>query len=135
MIRRPPRSTRTDTLFPYTTLFRSREAKQPDEHEGGAGDEGEDAGIGAGDHQHIADVAAMAQQAAVVADQMAEARRIAAFPPVGLRQDEGAGDADDQSADRQHDAVGAPAAPDQIRSASTRERVCHSVYIAVVTGS
>src|SRR3546814_21059482 len=28
MIRRPPRSTRTDTLFPYTTLFRS--------HHGGA---------------------------------------------------------------------------------------------------
>src|SRR3546814_2198565 len=27
MIRRPPRSTRTDTLFPYTTLFRSH-AKQ-----------------------------------------------------------------------------------------------------------
>src|SRR3546814_8742767 len=26
MIRRPPRSTRTDTLFPYTTLFRSRGA-------------------------------------------------------------------------------------------------------------
>src|SRR3546814_1358299 len=26
MIRRPPRSTRTDTLFPYTTLFRSRDA-------------------------------------------------------------------------------------------------------------
>src|SRR3546814_4512751 len=25
MIRRPPRSTRTDTLFPYTTLFRSQE--------------------------------------------------------------------------------------------------------------
>src|SRR3546814_13132522 len=24
MIRRPPRSTRTDTLFPYTTLFRSK---------------------------------------------------------------------------------------------------------------
>src|SRR3546814_9813072 len=28
MIRRPPRSTRTDTLFPYTTLFRSRTAVQ-----------------------------------------------------------------------------------------------------------
>src|SRR3546814_4243792 len=28
MIRRPPRSTRTDTLFPYTTLFRSR-LRQP----------------------------------------------------------------------------------------------------------
>src|SRR3546814_13751222 len=27
MIRRPPRSTRTDTLFPYTTLFRSCTAK------------------------------------------------------------------------------------------------------------
>src|SRR3546814_17223684 len=25
MIRRPPRSTRTDTLFPYTTLFRSKQ--------------------------------------------------------------------------------------------------------------
>src|SRR3546814_4904928 len=28
MIRRPPRSTRTDTLFPYTTLFRSRRARE-----------------------------------------------------------------------------------------------------------
>src|SRR3546814_2102172 len=28
MIRRPPRSTRTDTLFPYTTLFRSSAAFQ-----------------------------------------------------------------------------------------------------------
>src|SRR3546814_4376596 len=32
MIRRPPRSTRTDTLFPYTTLFRS----VGDEVDGGA---------------------------------------------------------------------------------------------------
>src|SRR3546814_5141740 len=30
MIRRPPRSTRTDTLFPYTTLFRSRIADRLD---------------------------------------------------------------------------------------------------------
>src|SRR3546814_17163150 len=32
MIRRPPRSTRTDTLFPYTTLFRSHPelAEKPD---------------------------------------------------------------------------------------------------------
>src|SRR3546814_10253169 len=28
MIRRPPRSTRTDTLFPYTTLFRSRQHRR-----------------------------------------------------------------------------------------------------------
>src|SRR3546814_10082659 len=31
MIRRPPRSTRTDTLFPYTTLFRSRGSHRPPE--------------------------------------------------------------------------------------------------------
>src|SRR3546814_16405150 len=30
MRRRPPRSTRTDTLFPYTTLFRSVHAAAPD---------------------------------------------------------------------------------------------------------
>src|SRR3546814_1776328 len=36
MIRRPPRSTRTDTLFPYTTLFRSRD--EADRGEGDAGD-------------------------------------------------------------------------------------------------
>src|SRR3546814_8455404 len=29
MIRRPPRSTRTDTLFPYTTLFRSQGVAKP----------------------------------------------------------------------------------------------------------
>src|SRR3546814_10088485 len=29
MIRRPPRSTRTDTLFPYTTLFRSKGCTPP----------------------------------------------------------------------------------------------------------
>src|SRR3546814_15139073 len=35
MLRRPPRSTRTDTLFPYTTLFRSEQPEQyADEHEG-----------------------------------------------------------------------------------------------------
>src|SRR3546814_9151310 len=34
MIRRPPRSTRTDTLFPYTTLFRS-DASRPADDAGG----------------------------------------------------------------------------------------------------
>src|SRR3546814_2676954 len=33
MIRRPPRSTRTDTLFPYTTLFRSALDPQPRQQE------------------------------------------------------------------------------------------------------
>src|SRR3546814_4780897 len=32
MIRRPPRSTRTDTLFPYTTLFRSTRHERRDHH-------------------------------------------------------------------------------------------------------
>src|SRR3546814_14973906 len=39
MIRRPPRSTRTDTLFPYTTLFRSpqKQDRCPDDHGRGDG--------------------------------------------------------------------------------------------------
>src|SRR3546814_13448341 len=37
MIRRPPRSTRTDTLFPYTTLFRSSRRDHHQDHpRGGA---------------------------------------------------------------------------------------------------
>src|SRR3546814_4578968 len=40
MIRRPPRSTRTDTLFPYTTLFRSPsgEMRGADVEQEGAGE-------------------------------------------------------------------------------------------------
>src|SRR3546814_8092374 len=37
MIRRPPRSTRTDTLFPYTTLFRSLDPGAAQAPEQGAG--------------------------------------------------------------------------------------------------
>src|SRR3546814_10415314 len=33
MLRRPPRSTRTDTLFPYTTLFRSSDGCPPQKEE------------------------------------------------------------------------------------------------------
>src|SRR3546814_2774731 len=40
MIRRPPRSTRTDTLFPYTTLFRSV-AQVPLRSHGPVGEEAE----------------------------------------------------------------------------------------------
>src|SRR3546814_2676410 len=36
MIRRPPRSTRTDTLFPYTTLFRSSGTRRVDRPPPGA---------------------------------------------------------------------------------------------------
>src|SRR3546814_5423340 len=63
MNRRPPRSTRTDTLFPYTTLFRSRvlcsqggDRRQAVHAVRGEGlqvglDAGAAAGIGAGDGQ------------------------------------------------------------------------------------
>src|SRR3546814_2416077 len=46
MIRRPPRSTRTDTLFPYTTLFRSFDGRVADGLRGRqqAPDRGDDAG-------------------------------------------------------------------------------------------
>src|SRR3546814_19949693 len=37
MIRRPPRSTRSDTLFPYTTLFRSGSAAQQEHVDAGPG--------------------------------------------------------------------------------------------------
>src|SRR3546814_805424 len=40
MIRRPPRSTRTDTLFPYTTLFRSHERSEQRENAQREGDVG-----------------------------------------------------------------------------------------------
>src|SRR3546814_4846189 len=43
MIRRPPRSTRTDTLFPYTTLFRSAHERRD---EGAARDPGVREGTG-----------------------------------------------------------------------------------------
>src|SRR3546814_1838641 len=45
MIRRPPRSTRTDTLFPYTTLFRS------DPHAPEPGAEPDQSGPQSGHHQ------------------------------------------------------------------------------------
>src|SRR3546814_13876791 len=58
MIRRPPRSTRTDTLFPYTTLFRSPFREQGAEHVGKPqGDEehvGEVAGAERARQQHVA---------------------------------------------------------------------------------
>src|SRR3546814_2898079 len=55
MIRRPPRSTRTDTLFPYTTRFRSR--ARPSGHRQaqrvvGVQDQGSGDGVG----QHLLDL-------------------------------------------------------------------------------
>src|SRR3546814_17812194 len=61
MIRRPPRSTRTDTLFPYTTLFRSdvREAGQLGSDAHAKAVDGDDHRLGmAPDVQPALDVAA-----------------------------------------------------------------------------
>src|SRR3546814_15299595 len=56
MIRRPPRSTRTDTLFPYTTLFRSLrggfgELVRAIEKQHGSGDRERDHGDADKEHQ------------------------------------------------------------------------------------
>src|SRR3546814_2785886 len=56
MIRRPPRSTRTDTLFPYTTLFRSRRgfpARSPARRREGRTRQGGSGAVG-GRRQHAA---------------------------------------------------------------------------------
>src|SRR3546814_16467434 len=55
MTRRPPRSTRTDTLFPYTTLFRSLELRDAALIGGVGHDIGGDIGVepGAGAQRHV----------------------------------------------------------------------------------
>src|SRR3546814_13957754 len=54
MIRRPPRSTRTDTLFPYTTLFRSGAAiREPYDPGSDDQDRGGESALSL-DHEHAA---------------------------------------------------------------------------------
>src|SRR3546814_10882254 len=52
MIRRPPRSTRTDTLFPYTTLFRSISSVP---HALDLAVDEPEQGQGEGGHHHVAE--------------------------------------------------------------------------------
>src|SRR3546814_19775316 len=54
MIRRPPRSTRTDALFPYTTLFRSVEGLAPHDHRAAHGELLEAAEVGGQVPRHLA---------------------------------------------------------------------------------
>src|SRR3546814_14680519 len=51
MIRRPPRTTRTDTLVPYTTLVRSGAGDGLDH----SGDRAPPALVGHADHEHVGD--------------------------------------------------------------------------------
>src|SRR3546814_13993243 len=55
MIRRPPRSTRTDTLFPYTTLFRSVLGRQQREAGGQVGGGQQRRAAAGGVDEHAAD--------------------------------------------------------------------------------
>src|SRR3546814_2964936 len=59
MIRRPPRSTRTDTLFPYTTLFRSSRGVEDEQRRFGLERLGRAVVGGGGDGVVIPDVAAV----------------------------------------------------------------------------
>src|SRR3546814_9510719 len=86
MIRRPPRSTRTDTLFPYTTLFRSLPPGRP------AGDRRDDergrpvAALGrrAGDRRglhHRAELSQRARQSGYPRDDPGRLRQLGLPPP------------------------------------------------------
>src|SRR3546814_15747139 len=76
MIRRPPRSTRTDTLLPYTTLFRSLQLGELADHAGGEVGLGEAGGrarfvaVGAG--HVLADLGGQALQARYLVRHRAE---------------------------------------------------------------
>src|SRR3546814_11968990 len=92
MERRPPRSTRTDTLFPYTTLFRSaagagacERAAHDDRHRG------RDARAGGGDSRRACGLMAIARIAVVglglLGSSIARAAT-AKLPPLAVRLDE-----------------------------------------------
>src|SRR3546814_5320268 len=107
MIRRPPRSTRTDTLLPYTTLFRSegvqffedREAVPPQRR--AADDEGREA-VGPGQQRVSGEQAAerMTEQDAIAARGLRIARRDLGLQRFGEEGQEGVGAAALLAADR-----------------------------------
>src|SRR3546814_13441737 len=103
MIRRPPRSTRTDTLFPYTTLFRSLLLQTPALRRRSAGK----------DQQRCAHSSRLRGGAQICAEQ-----RTVEVPGV-------------EDVDRAHRQGGAQIwryiTPREIGRASCRERVCEYV--------
>src|SRR3546814_19284660 len=62
MIRRPPRSTRTDTLFPYTTLFRSGDRRDGQLRGAGSGCEPWSAALSRPGHRRRRDGGGLARQ-------------------------------------------------------------------------
>src|SRR3546814_14131547 len=113
MIRRPTISTRTDTLFPYTTLFRAVAAlRRPDREPRPADPE-----------LHLPHADADADLAVDrAADRRLRGHRLRLQQADQRPRDRGAG--------------GGRAQPDaEIGSASCRERMCQDVEISVVAGS
>src|SRR3546814_10149251 len=93
MIRRPPRSTRTDTIFPYTTLFRSEERQE--EHREAAHQADVELG------QHVCRGHAGRRRGAAVPELgQGELPLVLAARPEGLLADQVDGDSD--LVDRQH---------------------------------
>src|SRR3546814_12685832 len=80
MIRRPPRSTRTDTLFPYTTLFRSERSGRGDIVEEIAGHTAAGREIGGGAGRAIA-AEAGGEDAAVGREAFGDAVVVGIFDP------------------------------------------------------
>src|SRR3546814_10927714 len=116
MIRRPPRSTRTDTLFPYTTLFRSPQQVARIEQERAA------------DAEH--EVQPRHQRIAVLAEVQGIGRRqrgvVGCAPARQLRGEQPAG-----VGVQRHRTERAARARRSIGTALCRARVCQSVYISV----
>src|SRR3546814_18444024 len=109
MIRRPPSSTRTDTLFPYTTLFRSHRLlghRQPVAHQ----------------HRHVGEREQERQRQ--------RAPQFEADPEIPIRRSP-----DDFVEQRhrheEHRQVARQLAPAEIGSAPCRERECQYVSISV----
>src|SRR3546814_18804489 len=125
MIRRPPRSTRTDTLFPYTTLFRSQAFRARPHGKGLRAEllgevDAVVAGIGLGQGLELA--ARFPIQAAAIDQQAAEGEAVAA-EPLGRRVQHQVGAQLDRTAeDRCREG-----AVDEIGRAPSRGRVCQYV--------
>src|SRR3546814_9739168 len=84
MIRRPPRSTRTDTLFPYTTLFRSVAPDDLAQRRKGLIDDGEGLAAGLPDRRQriVTDEAGAAALDAELADLVRVAQMVGALDPL-----------------------------------------------------
>src|SRR3546814_20161726 len=110
MIRRPPRSTRTDTLFPYTTLFRSDLLDQELRHIGAFEEEVEQASTDDDQEDHAAGAGGLDQRGL---------EAVAAHGATGNGEDERA-----HGADRGRLVGREDAGIQEIGNATWRERGC-----------